>query len=197
MELNLDDNQLCDEGVTILAKHLCKVPQLQRLSLNANSISANGVEKLSTALPGISQLTHFRLSYNPLGDGVVELASNLCSVPQLEKLELCGAYVTGAGVIALAEAFRHMPLLTRLDLSFNEKVDNGSWRKFADDLHYLERLRLLRLYLCGITKNIKEKIMFAKSDTGKPIRISKSFDRWFVRHANVNLNVYKRLSKTI
>ena len=172
VELELNDNQLGDEGVTILAKHLCKIPQLQRLSLRKNCISANGLEKLSTALPGISQLTHLCLSFNPLADGVVALASHLYSVPQLEQLELCSIDMTGAGVIALTEAFRHMHLLTFLQLSHNEKVDNGSWRKFANDLHYLEQLRSLCLYGCGITENIEEKIKkSAKPNTGKNIRI--------------------------
>ena len=80
--------------------------------------------------------------------------------------------MTGAGVIALTEAFRHMHLLTFLQLSHNEKVDNGSWRKFANDLHYLEQLRSLCLYGCGITENIEEKIKkSAKPNTGKNIRI--------------------------
>ena len=171
MELNLDDNQLCDEGVTILAKHLCKVPQLQRLSLENNRISANGLEKLSSALPGISQLKYLYLSMNPVGDGVVALASHLSSVPQLEELDLCHVHMTGAGVIALTEAFCHVHLLTYLDLSNNRKVDNGSWRKFADDLHFLEQLRYLCLAFCGITENIEEKIKSAKPDTRKPIRI--------------------------
>ena len=171
VELNLDDNQLCDEGVTILAKHLCKVPQLQRLSLKENCISANGLEKLSTALPGISQLKYLCLSWNPLGGGVVALASHLSSVPQLEELDLCHVHMTGAGVIALTEAFCHVHLLTYLDLSNNRKVDNGSWRKFADDLHFLEQLRYLCLAFCGITENIEEKIKSAKPDTRKPIRI--------------------------
>ena len=171
MELNLDDNQLCDEGVTILAKHLCKVPQLQRLSLENNRISANGLEKLSSALPGISQLKDLYLSMNPLGDGVVALASHLSSVPQLNELMLRDVDMTGAGVIALTEAFRHMHLLTWLDLSMNKNVDKSSWQKFADDLHYLEQLRTLELVCCGITKDIQEKIKSAKPDTRKPIRI--------------------------
>ena len=171
VKLNLDGNQLGDEGVTILAKHLCKVPQLQRLSLKENCISANGLEKLSTALPGISQLKYLCLSWNPLGGGVVALASHLSSVPQLEELDLCHVHMTGAGVIALTEAFCHVHLLTYLDLSNNRKVDNGSWRKFADDLHFLEQLRYLCLAFCGITENIEEKIKSAKPDTRKPIRI--------------------------
>ena len=145
VELDLEDNHLGDEGVTILSKHLCKVPQLQRLSLENNRISTNGLEKLSTALPGISQLKNFQLSYNPLGGSVVSLASHLSSVPQLERSKLCDVNMTGAGVLALSETFRHMHFLTCLDFSMNTKVDNGSWSKFADDLHYLAQLRLFLL----------------------------------------------------
>ena len=78
--------------------------------------------------------------------------------------------MTGAGVIALTEAFRHMHLLTNLNLSCNEKVDNGSWGKFADHLHYLEQLKDLVLDKCGIANNIQEKIKSVNSDTGKPIK---------------------------
>ena len=171
VKLDLNDNQLGDEAVTILAKHLCKVPQLQRLSLENNRISANGLEKLSSALPGISQLKHLNLSLNPLGEGVVALASHLSNVPQLENLELCWVYMTGAGVIALTEAFRHMHLLTVLYLNFNDKVDTVSWRKFADDLHYLERLRYLSLGNCGITQDIQKKIKSVQPNTRELIRI--------------------------
>ena len=65
VELGLHGYYLGDKGVTILAKHLWKVPQLQRLSLIGDGISANGVEKTVDCPPGYFSTEVFKFIRQP------------------------------------------------------------------------------------------------------------------------------------
>ena len=59
------------------------------------------------------------LSYNPLGQGITELATHLPSVPHLTKLRLKDTQMGEKEVTAVVRALKDLPELEWLDLSHN------------------------------------------------------------------------------
>lgn len=71
--LSLSDNDLGDDGVLILAKHLHKFPVLQTLGLDNVNLTATGVKAVVEACPHITNLS---MSDNHIGT-TISIASRM------------------------------------------------------------------------------------------------------------------------
>uniref|UniRef100_A0A8C4RE44 Uncharacterized protein n=1 Tax=Erpetoichthys calabaricus TaxID=27687 RepID=A0A8C4RE44_ERPCA len=129
-ELQLDDNQLGDSGVTELCEGLrstnCK---LEKLCLRLCELTSGCCSALSSGLTaGHSRLTELDLSENKLGDsGVSELCRDLRDPNcRLEKLSLDSCHLTSGccSAVYLALSAPHSPL-TELNLRNSELWDSG------------------------------------------------------------------------
>ncbi|KAJ9577474.1 hypothetical protein L9F63_005975 [Diploptera punctata] len=81
--LVLAGNCIGDEGVKYLATGLKTLRKLKHLDLSCNNISSEGISFLIPELP--TELSHFSLSHNPIGNSSLEFLLNL---PPLESLKL-------------------------------------------------------------------------------------------------------------
>ncbi|CAE8588342.1 unnamed protein product, partial [Polarella glacialis] len=132
--LDLDCNDLQDEGLSALASSLPHCRSLRELRLGGNRLGLQGAQSLAAALarcqePGLQKLD---VSRNYLGPaGAAALAEALAAEPPigLRVLRLSVNRVRDAGVAAMSKIFQGSergPLLEELDLGNNMIGDTGA-----------------------------------------------------------------------
>ena len=129
--------------LVILLNNLHHVPRLSELLLDNVGMGNQECQLLATALKYVNKLRFLKLSRNPLGDGVSELAKHLHSVPHLEKLFLCDTQMGEEEVTALANSLKNVTQLSELDLS-NNPLGHGI-SELAKHLHNAPHLKHLSL----------------------------------------------------
>ena len=118
------------------------VPRLSKLDLDDVGMG-NECQLLATALKYVDKLRFVKLSHNPLGHGISELAKHLHSVPHLEKLFLDDTQMGEEEVTALARSLHSVTLLSELSLSYNPLGHGIS--ELAKHLYNVPHLKELRL----------------------------------------------------
>ena len=129
--------------LVILLNNLHHVPRLSELDLRDVGMGNQECQLLATALKYVHKLRLLRLSSNPLGHGISELAKHLHSVPYLEELCLNDTQMGEEEVTALAHGLKNVTQLNELNLS-NNPLGHGI-SELAKHLHsvpHLERLML-------------------------------------------------------
>ncbi|XP_048051929.1 NACHT, LRR and PYD domains-containing protein 12-like isoform X2 [Megalobrama amblycephala] len=127
-ELDLSENKIGDEGLTLLSDGLkdphCK---LENLWLSQCNITAEGCAALTSALRSNSHLRELDLSGNKIGDEGLMLLSDGLKDPhcKLEKLTLNSCNITVEGCAALTSALRSNSHLRELYLTVNKIGDKG------------------------------------------------------------------------
>ena len=91
----------------------------------------------------MTQLSELRLSNNPLGHGIFELAKHLYSVPHLKELDLSATQMGEEEVTALARSLKYVTQLSKLDLLNNPLGHRTS--ELAKQLHNVPHLEELGL----------------------------------------------------
>ena len=114
-ELCLSRNPL-HSGVSHLAENLHHVPQLTKLELAYVQMGEKECAALAASLQYLNKLEILDMSRNALGHGIIELAKNLNSVPNLTKLNLSNTNIGEDEVAALACALKDVPKLSCLSL---------------------------------------------------------------------------------
>uniref|UniRef100_A0A8C3SE76 Uncharacterized protein n=1 Tax=Chelydra serpentina TaxID=8475 RepID=A0A8C3SE76_CHESE len=152
--LDLAANRVEDSGVWLLCEGLkhpnCK---LQRLRLGRCDLTDAGCGDLSAVLRANQSLTELELSYNKLGDAVVQLLCEILKHPncKLQRLGLAGCYLTDAASADLATVLRTSQSLTELDLSGNNPGDAGVQLLCEALKHPNCKLQRLGLRSCHLT----------------------------------------------
>ena len=162
--LNLAWNPL-GQGITELATHVPSVPHLTELHLIKTQMSEKEVTAVARSLQSISKLKNLDLSYNPLGQGITELATHLPSVPHLTKLRLKDTQMGEKEVTAVVRALKDLPELEWLDLSHNPLGRGVS--ELTQHLSSIPQLRVLWLEHVKMTK--KEASELCAAVQGKEI----------------------------
>ena len=116
--LSLSFNPL-HSGVSHLAENLRHVPQLTELDLDDVQIGEKECAAVAASLKDLKKLEYLNVANNALGHGIIELAKNLNSVPNLTKLELANTNMGENEVSALARALKDVPKLSYLGLGYN------------------------------------------------------------------------------
>ena len=128
----IDEDPTSELGeLVILLNNFHHVPRLSELKLH--DVGMGNPDKLRL----------LRLSSNPLGHGVSELAKHLHSVPHLEKLELNDTQIGEEDVTALALSLKNVTQLSELQLS-NNPLGHGV-SQLAKHLHSVPHLEKLHL----------------------------------------------------
>ena len=126
-----------------LMNNLHHVPQLSELTLFQVGMGNQECHLLATNLKYVGELRLLRLSRDPLGHGISELAKHLHSVLHLEKFYLLDTQMGEEGVAALAHSLKHVTRLSELDLSCNPLGHGIS--ELAKHLHSVPYLKQLNL----------------------------------------------------
>ena len=117
-ELCLSRNPL-HSGVSHLAENLHHVPQLTELKLVEVQMGEKECAALASSLQYLNKLKRLIISVNALGHGIIELAKNLNSVPNLTELDLSNTNIGEDEASALARALKDVPELSILSLGSN------------------------------------------------------------------------------
>ena len=126
-----------------LLNSLHHVPRLSELDLLDVGMGNQECQLLATALKFVDKLRFLRLSCNPLGHGISELAKHLHSVPYLELLLLEDTQMGEEEVTALAHSLKNVTQLSDLALSRNPLGHGIS--ELAKHLHSVPYLKILLL----------------------------------------------------
>ena len=117
-ELCLSYNPL-HSGVSHLAENLRHMPQLTVLQLEEVQMGEKECAALAASLQYLNKLKELYMSSNALGHGIIELAKNLNSVPNLTSLGLMNTNMGENDVSALARALKDVPELNYLGIGRN------------------------------------------------------------------------------
>ena len=104
---------------TLMVSRMKFTDNLRELSLTCLNLTAACASALANSLHQAPNLGTLRLSLNPLGSGVSDLAGNLRHVPQLSYLELWSVEMGEQECCSLAASLQFVPQLKALDLSRN------------------------------------------------------------------------------
>ena len=117
-ELCLSINPI-HSGVSHLAENLHHAPQLTELELQDVQMGEKECAALAASLQYLNKLEILDMSNNALGHGIIELAKNLNSVPNLTWLKLSDTNIGEDEASALACALKDVPELSILSLGSN------------------------------------------------------------------------------
>ncbi|KAL2085267.1 hypothetical protein ACEWY4_018587 [Coilia grayii] len=131
---------------------LGKKPDSQVLSLSHCDLTATDVVELATLLPFLTQLEVVDLSWNDLvGGSFKALTFHLQHIPKLRVLRLCGCRVTAQDLEALGDSLDAVPQLELVDLSWNTGVGEANLHCLTSRFDPGCIIQELRLVDCHLT----------------------------------------------
>ncbi|KAL7373419.1 hypothetical protein ABVT39_006345 [Epinephelus coioides] len=144
----------CDVGwgrVGVFLQRLGKKADSRSLSLAHCDLTATDLLELATLLQFLPQLEEMDISWNELIGGCLRaLTSHLQHVSRVRVLRLCSCRLNADDVAALGEALGSIPFLEILDLSWNSGIGGGTLQGLLGKLH--PPLRELHLVACQLTE---------------------------------------------
>ncbi|XP_066019787.1 NLR family CARD domain-containing protein 4-like [Pocillopora verrucosa] len=174
--LNMSYNAL-GHGIIELAKNLNSVPNLTWLDLSCTKIGEDEASALARALKDVPELSDLDMAFNALGHGIIELAKNLNSVPNLTKLNLLDTNMGEDEASALARALKDVPELSNLFLGWNP-LGRGV-RDLVQHLSSVPKLKDLILKCVQMTKTETEELCTAVN--GRNIILSTDYQEGEVK----------------
>ncbi|KAM3860404.1 leucine-rich repeat-containing protein 31 [Diretmus argenteus] len=136
--------------LSVFLKRLGKKADSRSLNLAHCDLTATDVLELATLLQYLPQLEEADLSWNELiGGSLRALTSHLQHGGGIRTLRLCSCRLNADDITALGEALGCVPLLEILDLSWNSGVGGGALQGLLGKLH--PPLRELHLVACQLT----------------------------------------------
>ncbi|XP_064188668.1 leucine-rich repeat-containing protein 31 [Anguilla rostrata] len=137
--------------VKLFVQKLGKKLESHSLNLGHCDLTATDVLELATLLPFLSQLEEMDLSWNDLcGGSLKALAIHLRHVSRLRMLRLSSCRLTADDLTALGEALGYLPLLEVVDLSWNAGV-GGNLQRLISGLQPGNTVKELHLVECQLT----------------------------------------------
>ena len=157
-------------GVSPLAENLRHVPQLTELDLGDVQMEEKEFAAVAASLKDLKKLEDLNVANNALGHGIIELAKNLNSVPNLTRLELANTNMGENEVSALARALKDVPKLSYLGLGRNP-LGRGV-RDLVQHLSSVPKVEGdLSLHLKGVQMSKTELNEFCTAVNGKNITV--------------------------
>ncbi|XP_060920349.1 leucine-rich repeat-containing protein 31 [Labrus mixtus] len=137
--------------VCVFLQRLGKKADSRSLSLAHCDLTATDLLELATLLQFLPQLEELDVSWNELIGGCLRaLTSHLQHVGGVRVLKLCSCRLNADDITALGEALAFMPHLEILDLSWNSGVGGGTLQGLLGNLQ--PSLRELHLVACQLTE---------------------------------------------
>ncbi|XP_072234505.1 leucine-rich repeat-containing protein 31 isoform X2 [Leuresthes tenuis] len=136
--------------VCVFLQKLGKKADSRRLSLAHCDLTATDLLELATLLHLLPQLEELDVSWNELlGGSLTVLTTHLQHVGGIRTLRLCSCRLNTDDITALGEGLSYLPLLEILDLSWNGGVGGGALQSLLGRIH--PPLRELHLVACQLT----------------------------------------------
>ena len=161
-DLDMANNAL-GHGIIELAKNLNSVPNLTKLDLSDTNMGEDEASALARALKDVPELSYLDMARNALGHGIIELAKNLNSVPNLTELDLKNTNIGEDEASALTHALKDVPERSDLNLGFNPVL---GVRDLVQHLSSVPKLKYLSLFGVQMTKTEIEELCTAVKGRG-------------------------------
>ena len=161
-KLDMASNAL-GHGIIELAKNLNSVPNLTKLNLSDTNMGEDEASALARALKDVPELSYLDMARNALGHGIIELAKNLNSVPNLTELDLKNTNIGEDEASALTHALKDVPERSDLNLGFNPLL---GVRDLVQHLSSVPKLKYLSLFSVQMTKTEIEELCSAVNGRG-------------------------------
>ncbi|KAK7939872.1 hypothetical protein WMY93_003198 [Mugilogobius chulae] len=141
-------------ALPMLWKMLPGLHNLQHLDLENNQIGDNGAQHLAKALVSLCSLETINLSQNTIGDtGAKLLSATLRNLPRLDRLSLHSNVIGDEGANSFAAVLPHMCALTELDIRYNKLTDVGA-QSLGISLKNCQHMKSLRMWSQCITYGV-------------------------------------------
>ena len=124
--LDLSDNDLGDEGASLLKELLQQNKKLKILDLSRNRILTTGGKALADGLVENAALLNLNLLENSLGDeGARAFARVFATNRTLTHISLADNGISTAGAEAIASSLKHNRSLTHVNFAYNDFGNDG------------------------------------------------------------------------
>ncbi|XP_077415422.1 MHC class II transactivator [Vanacampus margaritifer] len=134
------------QAITKLLEFLPSLHDLQHLDLEGNNIGDNGAEQLADTFASLCFLQILNLSQNYIGDiGIRKMATTLKDLPKLHCFILYSNVISDEGAATLAAVLPHMASLTDLDVKYNKLSDIGA-QCLGASLRECKKMKTLRMW---------------------------------------------------
>jgi len=145
-ELHLDNNEIDDDALNVLAEVLPQLPKLKVLNLSGNHIGDTGVKVLTDALSKTpNAIPALSLSNNNISDaGANSIAALLKSTSTIVNLQLAGNEIGDAGAETIAASLADNVSVDEVDFSLN-RIGNKGALAFTKLLHNNKTIQTLNL----------------------------------------------------
>ena len=153
-KLDISSNRgVGDQGIRHIAEALEHNKQLKvALNLNENNIHEEGASNIAKMLCSSNIVEHLYLSSNPIGDTGASFISNaLRKTTSLKTLNMYECDITSQGAEELSTALAQNSSLEKLDFGFNGGVGDEGIRHIAEALEHNKQLKELWIGECGLT----------------------------------------------
>ena len=153
-----------DQEAEMLARWKVLEPSLKVMDLSGNTmITHMGMKSIVTIIKTSTNLTHFSVDDNPIGDDGIQLFS-LLKLEHLIHLSIRNINMTDVGTSALGDYFKYNKSLESLDISNNNITDDGLTGLLCNFPSTLVRFVVTK---CGLTRT-------GAVSVGEVLRINKT-----------------------
>ncbi|XP_022084771.1 uncharacterized protein LOC110976090 [Acanthaster planci] len=140
--------------------------QMTKLTLSLNGLTFQQTAELAAVLVATPNLKELKISGNELGEGFVE---NLPELPELTSVVLDNLNLSSGAMIEFTKKMKQYPHLQKLDLRWNENIDDDVIHSICGSLLCQQTWKELRLSLYRVSEagldNFQRSIGLAKELT--------------------------------
>ncbi|XP_078420538.1 leucine-rich repeat-containing protein 31-like isoform X1 [Cetorhinus maximus] len=152
--LNLSLNKNLANSVSHLIARLRFLPRLKSLFANNCNLTKESIVELADTIPNLTELETLDLSWNKcIGGNLGVLVQMLQNNTHLHVLKLCSCNLTDQDLASLVSVSRagFLESLEKLDLTYNNTIDDQSWAMFFQEIDGLKKLSELDIGLRPLT----------------------------------------------
>eukprot|EP00984_Skeletonema_dohrnii_P001057 scaffold329_cov92-Skeletonema_dohrnii-CCMP3373.AAC.8 len=148
--LGVEQTNMDNDGVAVLAAGLARLPTLKKLDLASNHIGDQGLQALVGGLVNYCNIEHLRLAWNVFSvSGLNSLVELVKRATILKSLNVCGNAVDDEGLQCLVEGIVNCCSLQTLHLSGNHLITAVGLRSIAP-FFQSDNCCLVKLELWGV-----------------------------------------------
>ena len=151
------------DNAASISSYLQNNVTLKKLNLESTCITAHHIKEIMKALSMNITLQKLVISCNPIYDaGAISISNCLQCNNSLKVLCMSNCTISSVGAIKIAEALKTNTALQKLDISFNEAMNDDSLVKFStflNDNHTLKKLNISMFQIYSVPEEVLQAVI--------------------------------------
>ena len=151
------------DSAASISSYLQSNVTLKELNLEATCITTHHIKEIMKALSVNTVLQKLVISRNPIYDaGATAISKCLQCNDSLKVLCMSNCTIGSAGALEIAEALKENVTLQKLDISFNEAMNDDSLIKFStflEDNHTLKKLNISMFQINSVSEGMLQAVI--------------------------------------